>query len=115
MPAVQSFRIGGGDSIKRMLAADPRSDIKGREMMIGMCMRRGGGFIHVVDVSVQSAIREYDSAASEGPTLLILTGTIRPLFFLSLLHVAIADVVSGCGKNAGGAVETVAFHNLSLK
>lgn len=38
--AVQSFRIGGGDSIKCVLAADPRSDIPGQEMMIGMCVRR---------------------------------------------------------------------------
>lgn len=39
--AVQSFRIRGGDSIKCMSAADPRSDICGQEM-IGMCVRRGG-------------------------------------------------------------------------
>lgn len=40
--AVESFRIRGGDSIKCMSAADPRSDIRGQEMMIGMCVRRGG-------------------------------------------------------------------------
>lgn len=54
--AVESFRIGGGDSVKCMLAADPRSDIPGQEM-IGMC---GGGVIHIMDVSVHGAIREYN-------------------------------------------------------
>lgn len=45
-----------------MLAADPRSDIPGQEMMISMCVRREGGgvFIHIMDVSVHGSIREYN-------------------------------------------------------
>lgn len=39
--ALQSFRIRGGDSIKCMSAADPRSDIRGREMMIGHVRKEG--------------------------------------------------------------------------
>lgn len=65
-----------------------------------------------MDVSAQSLIREYNSAASEGHTLLILKGAIILLFFLSFARCNGFDVVSGCGKNAGGAAEAVVFHNL---
>lgn len=54
-------------------------------MMIGLCVRTGDSaacFIHTMDVSVQSMIREYTTTAllSEGVTLLILTEPIRVFF-----------------------------------
>lgn len=55
-------------------------------MMIGLCVRVGDSaacFIHTMDVSVQSTIREYTTVLlSEGVTLLILTEPIRLFFFL---------------------------------
>lgn len=61
-------------------------------------------------------IREYTTVLiSEGVTLLILTEPIS--FFFSSEHCHLIDVVSGCGKNAEGAVQTLSlvFHNLSQK
>lgn len=60
-------------------------DVQGQEMMIGLCVRTGDSaacFIHTMDVSVQSTIREYTTTAllSEGVTLLILTEPIRFFF-----------------------------------
>lgn len=53
---------------------------------------------------------------SEGVTLLILTEAIR-LFFFFCAQCHRIDVVSGCGKNAEGAAQTLSrvFHNLSQK
>lgn len=65
-----------------------------------------------MDVSAQSLIREHNSAASEGPALLFLKGVIILFFSLFFASCNCFDVVSGCGKNAGGAAETVVFHNL---
>lgn len=85
--------------------------------MIGLCIRAGDSaacFIHTMDVSVQAMIREHTTVLlSEGVTLLILTEPIR--FFSAQCHRI--DVVSGCGKNAEGAVQTLSlvFHNLSQK
>lgn len=86
-------------------------------MMIGLCVRVGDStacFIHTMDVSEQSMIREHTTVLlSEGVILLILT---EPISFFSA-HCHLIDVVSGCGKNAEGAVQTLSlvFHNLSQK
>lgn len=55
-----------------------------------------------------------------GVTLLILTEPIRFflfVFFFPPVQCHQIDVVSGCGKNAEGAVQTLSlvFHNLSQK
>lgn len=68
-----------------------------------------------MDVSALSMIREYTTELlSEGVTLLILTEPIRLFFSVQCRRI---DVVSGCGKNAEGAVQTLSlvFHNLSQK
>lgn len=68
-----------------------------------------------MDVSVQKLIREYSTLLLyKGVTLLILTEPIRSFFSV---HCHQIDVVSGCGKNAEGAVQTLSlvFHNLSQK
>lgn len=77
--------------------------------MIGLCVRAGDSsacFIHTMDLSEQSMIREYTTVfLSEGVSLLILTEAIRFLFFSAKCHRI--DVVSGCGKNAEGAAQTL--------
>lgn len=86
--------------------------------MIGLCVRMGdiaACFINTMDVSVHDMIREYTTVLlSEGVTLLILT---EPISFFFSAHCHRIDVVSGCGKNAEGAVQTLSlvFHNLSQK
>lgn len=63
--------------------------VQGREMMIGLCARARDSaacFIHTMDVSVRSAIREYTGVLlSEGVTLLILTEPIRVFFLRSAI------------------------------
>lgn len=88
---------------------------------MGLCVKTGDSaddFIRTMDVSVQDMIRhkgiQTTVLLSEGVTLLILTEAIR-LFFCAQCHRI--DVVSGCGKNAEGAAQTLSwvFHNLSQK
>lgn len=87
--------------------------------MISLRIRAGdsaASFIHTVDVSAQTLIREYSTVLLyKGVTLLILTEPIRSFFFA--VHCHQIDVVSGCGKNAEGAVQTLSlvFHNRSQK
>lgn len=77
-----------------------------------------------MDVSVHGAIRGYNRCLSGTYFVDFTRHDKAGLFFfyfiffrfpLCLARCNRFDVVSGCGKNAGGAVETVVFRNLAVK
>lgn len=85
-------------------------------------MRKSGGSHLLFHQHLGCLVAEHDKESmtarlSEGVTLLILTEPIRLSFFFWAAQCHRIDVVSGCGKNAEGAVQTLSleFHNVSQK